>query len=128
MTIEPSNQPEAARADQDGSRRLRRPHLVPAAIRKLWPTTLQGRLTLGFAGVVALSLLLVTVFVLYRLDDEFRTQQLADLEARTVLVAAYVDFYAADVAKGAPVVLAGNVMNPAVASAIVTTKRTSFIA
>jgi signal transduction histidine kinase len=107
--------------------RFRRPRLIPRVLRRLWPKTLQGRLTLGFAGVVALSLLLVTVFVLYRLDDEFRAQELADLEARTVLVAAYIDFYAADIADGAPVVLAGNVMNPTVRSQLLKKDRISFI-
>ena len=69
--------------------------LIPARVRRLGPRTLQGRLTLGFSGVVALTLFLVTIFVLNRLDDEFRQQQLADLQARTGLVAAYVDVVAA---------------------------------
>jgi signal transduction histidine kinase len=75
-------------------------------------------LTLGFAGVVALTLLLVTVFVLNRLDDQFRQQQEADLVARTDLIARFVDALASEKAAGAPVVDAHNVVNPAVAAAL----------
>ncbi|MEO5939313.1 MAG: HAMP domain-containing sensor histidine kinase, partial [Candidatus Limnocylindrales bacterium] len=106
----------------------RRPRLVPRFIRRMGPKTLQGRLTLGFASVVTLTLLLVTVFVLNRLDDEFRTQQLADLRSKTELVAAYVDFYAADVARGEPVVSGANIVNLRVVSALRTAQRESFIA
>ncbi|MFL5779449.1 MAG: ATP-binding protein [Chloroflexota bacterium] len=123
---------EPAPAEPDGRRltwlRRHRPHLIPGAVRKIWPKTLQGRLTLGFAGVVALSLLLVTVFVLYRLDDEFRTQQMQDLEARTTLVAAYIDSFANLAANGAPVVTAQNIVNPAVVAALHDRQRQAFIA
>jgi signal transduction histidine kinase len=98
--------------------RRRRPRLIPARLRRLGPKTLQSRLTLGFAGVVALTLFLVTVFVLNRLDDQFRQQQRADLIARSDLVARYVDSLASELARGAPVVSAGNVVNPEVASAL----------
>jgi signal transduction histidine kinase len=77
---------------------------------------------------VALSLLLVTVFVLYRLDDEFRTQEIADLDARTVLVASYIDFFADDAADGGPVVLADNSVNPRVVVALRERTRQAFIA
>ena len=97
------------------SRHLR--HLIPARIRRLGPKTLQGRLTLGFAGVVALTLLLVTVFVLNRLDDEFRQQQLADLKARTELVARYVDGVASLIG-ASPVVDASNHINQRFANAL----------
>ncbi|HEX3428450.1 MAG TPA: HAMP domain-containing sensor histidine kinase [Candidatus Limnocylindrales bacterium] len=98
--------------------RRRRPRLIPAGIRRLGPKTLQSRLTLGFAGVVALTLFLVTVFVLNRLDDQFRQQQQADLVARSDLVARYVDSLASELARGAPVVSADNVVNPDVAAAL----------
>lgn len=92
------------------------------------PSTLQTRLTLGFASVVGLTLLLVTVFVLNRLDDQFRTQEQADLQARTELVANYIDIYNGDVAQGAAVVSAGNVVNPLVVSALRSKGRAAFIA
>ncbi len=99
-------------------RRRRRPRLIPARLRRLGPKTLQSRLTLGFAGVVALTLFLVTALVLNRLDDQFRQQQRSDLEARTDLVARYVDALGSDKAGGAPVVSADNVVNPAMAAAL----------
>ena len=77
---------------------------------------------------MALTLLLVTVFVLNRLDDEFRTQQRADLRARTDVVAAYVDIFSGDIAQGEPVVSAANVVNPRVAAALRSITRASFIA
>jgi signal transduction histidine kinase len=98
--------------------RRRRPRLIPARLRRLGPKTLQSRLTLGFAGVVALTLFLVTALVLNRLDDQFRQQQRSDLEARTDLVARYVDALGSDKAGGAPVVSADNVVNPAMAAAL----------
>jgi two-component system, OmpR family, sensor kinase len=107
---------------------MRRPRLIPRAIRRAGPKTLQSRLTLGFASVVALTLLLVTIFVLNRLDDEFRTQQRADIRDKTALVAAYIDFYAGDVAAGAPVVRADNTVNPFVVAALQAPDRVSFIA
>ncbi len=86
-------------------------------VRKLTPRTLQGRLTLGFAGVVALSLFLVTIFVLNRLDDEFRSQQQVELRARTERVAAVVDSFAHQIMGQAPVVTADNlVARPVVAA------------
>lgn len=96
----------------------RRPRLIPGRLRRLGPKTLQSRLTLGFAGVVALTLFLVTVFVLNRLDDQFRQQQGADLVARTNLVAQFVDGLASERARGAPVISADNVVNPDVAAAL----------
>ncbi|MEA2549674.1 MAG: two-component system, OmpR family, sensor kinase [Chloroflexota bacterium] len=107
---------------------MRRPRLIPRVIRRAGPKTLQSRLTLGFASVVALTLLLVTIFVLNRLDDEFRTQQRADIRDKTALVAAYIDFYAGDVAAGAPVVRADNTVNPDVVAALQDPDRVSFIA
>jgi len=108
--------------------RLRPPRLIPAFILQAGPKTLQSRLTLGFASVVGLTLLLVTVFVLNRLDDEFKSQERADIRVKTDLVAAYIDFYAGDVAKGDPVVLANNTVNPAVITALERPDRVSFIA
>ena len=54
------------------------------------PRTLQARLSLAFAMVIALTLGLVSVFVLNRLDDYFTRQQRTDLEERHAIVAAFV--------------------------------------
>ncbi len=102
--------------------------LIPARVRRLGPKSLQSRLTLGFAGVVALTLFLVMVFVLNRLDDEFRQQQLADLRARTELVARFVDALAADKAGQLPVISADNVLNPDVALTLESENYQRFIA
>jgi signal transduction histidine kinase len=68
-------------------------------------------------GVVALTLALVTIFVVNRLDDYFTKQQQAELRSRATLVSSYVDAIASAAAKdsGAPVVdFATNMANPAV--------------
>ena len=107
---------------------MRRPRLIPKAIRRMGPKTLQARLTLGFASVVGLTLLLVTIFVLNRLDDEFRTQQLADLEVRAELVSEYVDTLNARYASGGPVILSDNSVNPDVAAVLRSTSQSRLIA
>ena len=60
-------------------------------IRKLAPRTFQARLTLAFVGVVALTLVLVSIFVINRLDDYFYKQQAIELEARAKLVGKVVE-------------------------------------
>jgi signal transduction histidine kinase len=82
--------------------------------RKLAPRTFQARLTLAFVGVVALTLALVSVIVVNRLDDYFTQQQIAELQGRSKLVAAFVDTNLArpEINHGVPVVVSGNVANP----------------
>ena len=108
--------------------RSRRGRLVPKVVRRLAPKTLQSRLTLGFASVVALTLLLVTIFVLNRLDDEFRTQQVADLRARTELISHYIEALARDKANGQAVVSADDVVNAAIVSALTSDVYAPFMA
>ncbi|HET9456548.1 MAG TPA: HAMP domain-containing sensor histidine kinase [Candidatus Limnocylindrales bacterium] len=85
-------------------------------LRRLAPRTFQARLTLGFVGVVALTLALVSIFVVNRLDDYFTRQQQTDLTHRANVVASYVDGIAAEVeqATGRPVIGADGMVNPAV--------------
>jgi signal transduction histidine kinase len=90
-------------------------------VRQLAPRTFQARLTLSFVGVVALTLVLVTVFVVNRLDDYFTGQQQAELQSRARIVAAYVDRLAGGAANavGRPVVDFGtNRVNRAVVAAV----------
>jgi signal transduction histidine kinase len=54
------------------------------------PRTFQGRLALSFISVIALTLALVTVLVLNRLDDYFTRQQTTDLQQRADTVNSYV--------------------------------------
>jgi signal transduction histidine kinase len=49
--------------------------------------------------------------VLYRLDDEFRTQQIEDLDARTGFVLAYIDQLNANLVAGEPVVFGDGTVN-----------------
>jgi signal transduction histidine kinase len=107
---------------------MHRPRLVSRIIQKIAPKTLQGRLTLGFASVVALTLLLVTVFVLNRLDDEFRSQQIAELDVKTQLVSEYVETLIDLFDEGLPVVLADNRVNPQVAQVLGSNAQARFIA
>ncbi|HEX5015056.1 MAG TPA: HAMP domain-containing sensor histidine kinase [Candidatus Limnocylindrales bacterium] len=83
------------------------------------PRTFQARLTLAFVGVVALTLGLVSIFVLNRLDDYFTQQQAAQLQERAKLVAQFVD-ETADSAVNPPgsrrrPVVAGDQLDPAAA-------------
>jgi signal transduction histidine kinase len=78
------------------------------------PRSFQARLTLAFVGVVALTLALVSVIVINRLDDYFTQQQVAELQGRSRLVATFVDTNLArpEINHGIPVVVSGNVANP----------------
>ncbi|HEU0237159.1 MAG TPA: HAMP domain-containing sensor histidine kinase [Candidatus Limnocylindrales bacterium] len=91
--------------------RLRR---VARRLRRLAPRTFQARLTLGFAGVVTLTLVLVSGLVLNRLDNYFEGQQAADLEERTQTVAEYTISASEQRASIRPVVYPQGVVNPAV--------------
>jgi signal transduction histidine kinase len=84
----------------------------PLRLRRLFPRTFQGRLTGAFLGVVALTLILVTVLVINRLDDYFTSQQEADLVQRSKSVASSVEAVAEGNAGGGPVVSPANTVNP----------------
>jgi heavy metal sensor kinase len=87
---------------------------LPRFLRRLVPRTFQARLTLAFVAVVALTLGLVSIFVLNRLDDYFTQQQAAELQARATLVARLIDEGAnGEIPPGSPVVI-GDRLNPVV--------------
>jgi signal transduction histidine kinase len=92
------------------------------------PHTFQGRLTVAFVAVIALTLGLVTVIVLNRLDDYFTSQQTADLEVRADTVASYVRVISASAADGNPVVGADGATDPAVVSTMLGPDVSRFIA
>jgi signal transduction histidine kinase len=73
-------------------------------LRRLFPRTFQGRLTLAFLAVVTLSLGLATILVINRLEDYFTNQQATELEQRSAIVASYVSSTADRAAAGRPVV------------------------
>ncbi len=69
-------------------------------------------------AVVALSLLAVSAITVNRLDAYFRDQEQAALDARGSVVARIVALFAGTAAGSAPVLGAGNTLNPDVASAL----------
>ena len=82
------------------------------------PRSFQGRLALSFIGVIALTLALVTVLVINRLDDYFTRQQTTDLEQRAETVSVYVQSRARVVAEGRLIVGADRRVDPAVILAL----------
>ncbi len=87
---------------------------VDGGLDRFVPHTFQGRLTLAFVAILALTLSLVTVGVLNRLGDYFDQQQREDLTARSLGVAQYVALVAESASTVRPVVGAGNVVDPGV--------------
>ena len=91
---------------------------LPRQLRRLLPRTFQGRLTLAFLAVVALTLGLVTILVINRLDDYFTSQQQADLDQRAETVSAYVQTIANRAAAGRPVVGVSGAVDPEVVAGL----------
>ncbi len=92
------------------------------------PHTFQGRLTVAFVTVIALTLALVTILVINRLDDYFTGQQTADLEVRTATVAGFVTTIANGAAGDSPVVDEFGQLTPAVVAAMQDPATRHFIA
>ena len=93
------------------------------------PRTFQGRLTVAFVAVIALTLGLVSVLVLNRLDDFFTQQQQAELKSRGDTVAVYVVLgVESQVGPGAPVVGADGALDPAVVEFLADPETEQFIA
>jgi signal transduction histidine kinase len=111
-------------ADDEPKRRAR----LPRRLRWLAPRTFQGRLTGAFLAVVALTLLLVTVLVINRLDDYFTSQQKADLEQRSDTIFKSVESVARTEAQGRPVVGPDNEVDPLVLLALSDPRTRRFIA
>ena len=101
---------------------------LPEPLRRLTPRTFQGRLTGAFLAVVTLTLLLVTVLVINRLDDYFTSQQKADLDQRSKSVSTYVERVADVAAAGRPVVDESNKVDPQVMDALASRYQQRFIA
>jgi len=95
---------------------------------KLMPHTFQGRLTLAFVAILALTLGLVTMLVLNRLGDYFDQQQRQDLEARATGVAQFVALVAERASDPRPVISAAGVVDPAVVVELTQTSQERFLA
>ncbi len=87
---------------------------LPRPIGRLFPRTFQGRLTLAFVGVVALTLLLVGILVVNRLDAFFQQQEEENLLSRTQSVASTVGVLARNESSTGRIVLADGTVDPSV--------------
>lgn len=102
---------------------------LPQRLRRLVPRTFQARLTATFVTVLALTLVLVTVLVINRLDDYFTRQQDADLGIRSSTVGTFIRQVADEVTGGTrPVVSSDGRLDPVVAAALGTRGTQRFIA
>jgi signal transduction histidine kinase len=72
-------------------------------LRRLKPRTFQARLSVAFVTVIAVTLAIVSIFVLNRLDDYFTRQQTTDLDERVNTVSAFVRSIARTASRGFPV-------------------------
>lgn len=100
-------------ADAQGGRGSRATRL-----RGLLPKSFQARLTVAVVAVVALTLALVTIFVVNRLGDYFTNQQVADLRVRSSTVGSYVRGVAARLGTTGTVVGLDGRLDAAVAAAL----------
>jgi len=87
------------------------PSLRARIAHKVMPHTFQGRLTLAFVAILALTLTLVSTLVLNRLGDYFDQQQRQDLEARSTGVAQFVALVAERASDPRPVISAAGVVD-----------------
>ena len=99
-------------------------------LARLLPRTFQGRLSLAFIMVFALSVGLVSILAVVVLDTDLRAQEETNLEARANAVAAVVRVKAETAAQASPgnatVVSAGGVLNDSVLSALAPTTVTDW--
>jgi signal transduction histidine kinase len=87
---------------------------IPRPARRLLPRTFQARLTLAFVGVTTLTVALISLAVVNRLDDYFSALDEQTLESRRLSVAAVVSLRIEGASGGAPVVGIDNVVSTAV--------------
>ena len=116
---------EPARRSSQPARLIR---ALALRARRLAPRTFQGRLTLGFVGVVAVTLALVSLLVINRLGDYFDQQQRAELEARGRTVGEYVAGVAEDASGLQLVVNVDGVVNPAVVAKLTQSNQRRILA
>ncbi len=91
------------------------------------PRTFGGRLTVAFVAVIALTLSLVSLLVLNRLDAYFVQQQRADLQERAETVNFFIQRLADGAAGRAPVVGADGLVDDDVLEVLTTPTGQAFI-
>jgi len=100
--------------DRGPTGRLRRVRAI-RSLARIIPRSLQARLTLAFVGVVVLTLGIVSLVVINRVDDYFASQTQADLDARASTVGDVVAVNIAErVPRGQLVVYPDGVVDPRV--------------
>jgi signal transduction histidine kinase len=88
-------------------------------IQKFGPKTFQARLTVALVLLIAVTLTLVSVLVVNRLDDYFTQQQRADLQIRSDTVLRAVEaLVRTDICNSCVVVSVDNTLNPSVSKAL----------
>jgi signal transduction histidine kinase len=98
------------------------------ALGRLAPRTFAARLTIAISGVVALTLLLVFIGVINRVDDYFYQQSVNDLQARAGTVRDLVTSLANAAVDGQPIVSPSDTLNPSVALFLANPGNQSFLA
>ena len=92
---------------------------LAARVRGLGPKTFQARLTIALVLLIAVTLILVSVLVVNRLDDYFTQQQRADLETRSENVIGFVQTLAeAKICDSCDMITLENRLNPGVVSTL----------
>ncbi len=96
--------------------RTRRTGLRRIVPRRFVPRSLQARLTFGFVGVVALTLVLVLVLAINRIGDYFAAQEQQNLTTRSTAVANILITFIEREAASRPVVGPDNTVDAGVAT------------
>ena len=112
------------RAPTSGLRGLLR-RIVPA---RIVPRSLQARLTLAFVGVVVLTLAIMSIVVINRVDDYFYAETHADLDARAASVRDVVIAALRGQNAPQPVVYPDGTVNPGVGRLLESDTNRSLIA
>ncbi|MGH2513790.1 MAG: ATP-binding protein [Candidatus Limnocylindrales bacterium] len=118
VTPSPSAEPEHERGPEPGRGPGGRPgrrRTLRGWVRRVLPRSFAARLTIAFSGVVALTLVLVFVGVINRVDDYFYQQSVNDLQVRAQTVRhLIVSSLAASVPNDQPIVSPTDTLNPVV--------------
>jgi signal transduction histidine kinase len=96
--------------------------------RRLLPQSFQARLTLAFLGVTTLTVALISLVVVNRLDDYFRSQDQQSLESRFQSVVAFVVVQIEANSGNGPVVSMANQVVPDVYAALSDPERLASLA
>jgi signal transduction histidine kinase len=86
--------------------------------RRVLPRTFQARLTLAFVGVTTLTVALISLVVVNRLDEYFQAQDRQSLESRALSAVAFVALQVEQASESEPVVTVDNLVVEDVAVAL----------